>query len=118
MSYFRFQSIFSDGVRTVLGGHDNTQLATNVRQSGSWIHVIVNYIGSYPSEGMRVYFNGVKQDDYRRFFAKDTNKHGDGTVRVGKLGDDFGSVIMDELMFFNEKLTEDQIQQLYQQGLP
>ena len=40
----------------------------------------------------------------------------DGTVVVGKKYNYYSSMVIDELLFFNEKLTDDQIGELYEQG--
>ena len=37
---------------------------------------------------------------------------------VGKVLDDYTGVAIDELLFFNIKLTDDHIRELYYRGLP
>ena len=69
--------------------------------------------------GLRIYYNGAKLDG-------GDNKHtggklaspSDGTVVVGKFESDYSSVAIDELWFFNVKLTSDQIRELYNQIFP
>ena len=84
--------------------------------------MVLNYIGPEYNQGIQVYFDGVKRDEPGEKLSSIGQIPKDGTVFIGRLPvyhwTFYGTLIMDELMFFNEKLTEDQIQQLYQQGLP
>ena len=77
---------------------------------------MVNYIETNNGQGISLYYNGQE-------VVSDTNKHGgpsstgDGRIVVGKryknLDDVFGSFQVDELIFFNETLSSDNINALY-----
>ena len=80
-----------------------------VSLSYSWINVVLNYIGPNDGQGIRIYENGVQT-------GSDVSKEvtsfpaGDGRVAVGrrtpKLDEKYVGVDVDELLFFNEKLTD------------
>ena len=80
--------------------------------------MVLNYIGPNRNQGIQLYFNGVKKDGPGEYHRYSQATPEDDTVIIGKLANYFGSVAMDQLLFFNEKLTEDQIKELYEQGLP
>ena len=80
-----------------------------------WTHVVLNYIGPEEGQGIQVYLDGVlaKSDDTKAsvIFAA-----GDGRVAIGRtypnLDGLYGDVNVDELLFFNEKLTGNQAQEI------
>ena len=87
--------------------------------SGNWIHIVLNYI-TPEQRHPQIHYNGKKLRD--GFLTVDPKEDvhftsSDGTVSLGKFRNRFTSVVMDELMFFNEKLREDEIKELYEQGL-
>ena len=65
-----------------------------------------------------MYCNGVKQDggSTKEGSRRDDYSLADGTVLVGKYGNFYSSVAIDELLFFNNKLRDAQINELYDQG--
>ena len=77
---------------------------------GDWFHVVLNFIG--PSDGIRIYHKGVK-------VISDASKNegnyteGDKRIVIGRhfsrSDERYASIQMDELLFFNEALTEDEI---------
>ena len=81
-----------------------------------WTHVVLNYIGPNNGEGITVFYDGVK-------VASDTNKPGgfsaagDGRIVVGRItttkDSSYASVQIDELLFFNQALSNDNINLLY-----
>ena len=85
-----------------------------------WFHVVFNYIGPDNGEGGTIYHDGVEElrKDYR-------NNHGyayaagSGVVVIGRpypsSDEKYTSVMVDELMFFNRKLTLEEIENLYNQ---
>ena len=88
-----------------------------VRPSSDWIHIVGNYIGPQDGQGIRIYYDGIET-------GSDTTKDGDseqvgeGRIVIGRLATDedadYASVEVDELMFFNMKLTEPEIVMLSQ----
>ena len=73
---------------------------------------MVNYLGPEDGEGMRIYYDGTQagSDAYK---ASTSVQLGNGRVVIGRRhvdGDyDYAGVDVDELLFFNEKLTDQQI---------
>ena len=82
--------------------------------STEWFHLILNYLG--PVEGISIYYDGEKlMIDHNIYPPK--NNPGTGVVVIGRsspLQDGaYSSVVMDDLMLFNRKLTAEKIQILY-----
>ena len=83
--------------------------------SQQWTHIVLNYNGPDNGEGAEVYFNAVHngRDDSK---VSKTFSPGDGRVVVGRQrtdGDErYASVDVDELLFFNYKLSNLQITQI------
>ena len=77
-----------------------------------WTHVVLNYLGPGAGEGIRVYYDGTLtgNDDTERLM---TFPAGVGKVALGRLYTDrngnYPGVDVDELMFFNESLSVQQI---------
>ena len=102
--YFRFDLYLQDG----------NFFANNYKSCG-WTHVVLNYFNSSDGEGITVYFNGRK-------VASDTSKDvgsrspGGGRIVVGRWytdrDQDYASVQIDELIFFNNFLTLEEIMSL------
>ena len=76
----------------------------------------MNYLGPNNGQGIRVYYNGTE-------VARSTTKTaqalsaGDGRIVVGRyranINDHKGNVQVDELIFFNEALSQDEITMLH-----
>ena len=87
----------------------NTQIQKSV-----WTHVVLNYIGTDDGEGVTMSING-------REVASDADKYtfshsaGDGRIVVGRwekdtdLDNNYSGVHVDELIFFNQTLTQQEI---------
>ena len=97
-------------ILTVVGGHFYVY---KLPSSLVWTHVVLNYIGPEDdTQGIRVYFNGALEDT-------DTHKSGtqkqpgDGRLVFGRqhsdADEDYASVGVDELLLFNQKLTDEEI---------
>ena len=86
-----------------------------IRPTG-WFHIVLNYLGPNEDEGIRGYFDGTE-------VALDITKYpysystGPGRIVVGKLYTDsnekYGSVQIDDLIYFNKSLTRQQIETLH-----
>ena len=76
----------------------------------------MNYLGPNNGQGIRIYYNGTE-------VASDTTKTsyrlsaGDGRIVVGRYrtnrNDHYGNMQVDELIFFNEALSQDDITMLH-----
>ena len=93
-------------------------LAAQTTVPSGWFHVVYNYIGPNNGEGVTIYHDGVEE-----LWKADRTTHGypagSGNVVIGRTSpskdENYASVMMDELMFFNRKLTVEEIQILYNQ---
>ena len=81
-------------------------------QPSGWTHVVLNYIGPKNRQGIQIYYDGVQTKNDEVKFAWDIPT-GDGRVVVGRrttsLEQDYTGVDVDELMFFNKKLSDQEI---------
>ena len=83
-----------------------------------WFHVVYNYIGPNNGEGVTIYHDGVEE-----IRQGNRSPHvypaGSGKIVIGRThpsrDQKYASLMMDELMFFNRKLTVSEIQILYNQ---
>ena len=84
--------------------------------STGWIHVVVNYIGLNNGEGTRMFIDSVEVSSAT---TKDTGLHspGDERIVVGRWykdkDDKYASVQIDELIFFNNLLSSEEVHLLY-----
>ena len=79
-------------------------------KQGDWFHVVLNFIG--PSDGIKIYHERVKVITGASRTAGNCTQGDRRTVigrRFSELDERYASVQMDELLFFNEALTEDEI---------
>ena len=102
--YCRFRITILDGVFTDI-----------VAAPTGWTHIVLNYLGPDNEQGIRIYYNGTQVgSDSTRSAA--TYMPGDGRVVVGRFyvdyGDSYANVDTDELLFFNEALTDPNIQDM------
>ena len=87
-------------------------------QSG-WTHVVLNYLGPEDGQGIVGYFNGV-QGTFDRYKSGQSFSTGDGRVVVGRYETDrdryYAGVDLDELLFFNQKLSIQEIMDIVNIG--
>ena len=77
-----------------------------------WTHIVLNYIGPDDGQGFTIYHDGA-----RVLGASDkkpvTGPPSDGRVVVGRrftyLDEEYAGIDMDELLFFSEKLSDQEI---------
>ena len=80
-----------------------------------WFHLVLNYLGPDRGQGIRIYMNGteIASDDSPSTSTAYISTRGDERVVIGKYYTDrdiyYGDIDVDELLFFNDKLTEEQI---------
>ena len=81
-----------------------------------WIHVVFNYLGPDPGEGILLFYNGI---EIKRSYssAPYTTLPNDNRIVVGRMYIDsdegYASIQIDELRFFNQILTVEEIGLLY-----
>ena len=85
---------------------------TSTSVTGDWTHVVLHYIGTEDVQGNKIYIDGVDTESY--FTLNDaSHEEGDGRTVVGRyftnVDDHYASVDIDELLFFNGALNDDQI---------
>ena len=82
-----------------------------------WFHAVLNYLGPGDNEGIQMFFDGVEME---RDMTQSGGPFsaGDGRIVVGRRFTDQdklqASIAVDELIFFNQSLTVDDIEALYQ----
>ena len=90
----------------------------NVPHAYEWIHAVLNFIGTNDEEVIRIYNNGVQVTNEEIGQTNRTQSTSDGRIVIGRLytnedeDSDYASVQVDELLFFNQTLTEPEIAML------
>ena len=109
-SYFRAELL----ICFVIGGH----AVWDVPLPSGWFHLVINIIKPNDEQGLEIHFDGVQLGINAGFGA---NRTIDGSERVviGNLRNSpgvsgYASVQMDELMFFNKALNQEEITELRQ----
>ena len=88
----------------------NKVIITIVDRPSGWVHLVLNFCGN----STVVYHDGIRQNDTEQLV---TNINpGDGRIVIGRrysgLDEAYSSVQVDEVLFFNEALTDDEIKML------
>ena len=77
---------------------------------------MLNYIGSNDGEGIRIYFNEQEVGSDTTNITT-THSAGDGRIVVGRYytnqDQNYASVQVDELIYFNAALTTDDVRSIY-----
>ena len=94
----------------------NGYFTTHVNTTSGWTHVVLNYIGPNNGQGIRMFVDGQEVATGTTRVSR-VSSGGDGRVVVGKLfandiSEKYASVQVDELIFFNQALSIDQIRTL------
>ena len=88
----------------------NAFVYTDAAWRYGWFHLVLNFIS--PLEGFKVYNDGAEVNRTIRNF-QDTYNIRDSRIVIGRsfteVDEDYASVEVDELLFFNEALTEPEI---------
>ena len=83
-----------------------------------WFHLVLNFIGSNDGQEMVVYLDGEEVARVARKSTPGTAPQGDGRVVIGRLETDddgyYGSIMIDELTLWNQALSLQDIQNLFQ----
>ena len=91
---------------------DGIFVANRNQISSGWFHVVINFVGPSDGEGIVVYYDGA-QRAMNQYKQGNTYEAGSGEVVIGKYNDIYSSLMMDELLFFNRKLSLKEIEILY-----
>ena len=104
----------SSGVYVPEAGFVNSNYTT----LSGWIHIVINFIGPNHGEGYKLYLNGALfgRAPYR-FSGFQVPADGVRRIVIGRAFTNFdgvyGSVDVDELVFFNQTLTPREVMSLY-----
>ena len=107
--------IFFTNISVVLQVMDGWFHIVDVGQvSSQWTHVVLNYIGPNDGQGIRIYEDGVLTgSDDTKSLGRDPSPQGEGRIVVGRefthFDDKYASVTLDELLIFNQTLSDQQI---------
>ena len=87
-----------------------------IPRRSAWTHLVLNYIG--PNNGIRIYENGgLVASDFNKLIVNRDYQTGNGRIVVGRKYTDsnqqYASVEIDELVYFNSYLTNGNIQSIY-----
>ena len=97
----------------MLSGH----FQVSVGKSNEWVHGVLNFLGPNDEEGIRIYENG-KHVGNHTIITQSSSTEPNGRIVIGRLFTEdnnfYGSVQVDELLFFNHSLTEGEITLLSQ----
>ena len=95
----------------------NGYFVSTIMSPSGWTPVVINYIGPEDGQGIRIYYDGVQRgsDTSMALYSRNT---GEGLIVFGRRhtdsDDNYGSVQLDELIFFNATLTDSEITMLSQ----
>ena len=99
----------------ILPGSLQARASVTLASPTGWIHIVVNYYGTSGSETIVVYING---SEVARETPTSTQNFGpgDGKIVLGRYYSNsdqkYQNVQIDELIYFNQALTLDQIKHL------
>ena len=86
------------------------------RPQSGWFHVVVNLVDD--GEGFHIFHNGTNVANITNFHPNPHGYTGSGNIVLGqgltRHGGDHASVVVDELLFFEQVLTTQQITALSQ----
>ena len=88
--------------------------------AGVWDHFVINYIGKTHEEKIRIYKNGVLAGWYKANYFPQSYPRGGTRLVIGRSYTEqdgqYSSVDVDELLLFNQILTDSHIQHLANKG--
>ena len=86
-----------------------------------WFHVVVNFLGPNDGQGFTVYNDGVQIGTGSRRIGSTEHVEADGRIVLGRFYTEdnsfYGSVFIDELYFYNQCLSQEEITRLSQELL-
>ena len=85
------------------------------KTNNQWIYLVLNFIGPNGGEGIQAFKDGSLSTSHEQFWT--IHGEGDGRVVVGRRyshrNSHYAHVEMDELIFFNQTLLENDVSNLY-----
>ena len=94
-------------------------MLSGTNSSNEWVHEVINYVGPNNGDDFGIYHNGDFIFNVTLFLTF-TNQSipSDGRIVIGRtrtnVNFNYASVQVDELLFFNKNLTEQEIMMLSQ----
>ena len=89
----------------------------SVGKSNEWVHGVLNFLGPNDGEGIRIYQNGKHVGNHTTVIQSSTTEP-NGRIAIERafteIHNYYASVQVDELLFFNHSLTEQEIRMLSQ----
>ena len=86
---------------------------------GSWIHIAATYDGSGSSSGIKIYVNGVREDNANNnagsYVAMQSNT---GPFTIGSGFSYYANGNIDETAIFNSELSASDVTSIYNSGTP
>ena len=93
-------------------------MISGTKTSNEWVHEVINYVGPNNGDDFGIYQNGEFLFNVRLGLTVNTFPSSDGRIVIGRSrtdgNSDYASVQVDELLFFNQSLTEQEIMMLSQ----
>ena len=81
-----------------------------------WIHLVLNFIGPNSGEGIQAFSDGILRERHQSG-AEGTHTVSDGQMVIGRRypnrSQDYAHVEVDELIFFNQALSAEEVRDLY-----
>ena len=113
VNYTKEQSLYFFSVVVELV---NGYYVTKPNKPSGWTHIVVNYYGSNSTAGIKVFFDGTGTAS-DTVWSSDSRSTGDGRIVLGRRytdqDRDYASVMIDELIYFNKALGDDEINVLF-----
>ena len=82
-----------------------------------WTHFVLNYLGPNIGEGIWIYYNGNQVASQTTRYTYLQHPAGEGRIVIGRAfpdqDRDYASLQVDELIFFNQSLSDNEIKQIY-----
>ena len=113
----------------VVGLHDILQITGTPRMDGVWFHIVLNFFGFNDTQGITVYHDGVQLNKTAERNSFSGNFYvSDRRIILGRIADEltcptcptsdpylyYSSISIDELLFYNHILTDQQIMKMIQ----
>ena len=95
-------------------------MLSGTKTSNEWVHEVINYVGPNNGDDFSIYHNGNFLFNLTSLVDPTTKPFNpsDGRIVIGRIRTDlnirYASVQVDELLFFNQSLTEQEIMMLSQ----
>ncbi len=79
-----------------------------------WAHLVATYNGGVLSSGVKIYLNGVREDDSDNESGSFvTLINSAAPVHIGRYSTNYGDGLLDNVMFYSKELTSDEVKILH-----